>query len=714
MAGSEQDTVTALRTKHDFARELIESGRVREAVERLRGLPESSLRARPEAWVDLAEALLLAGSAADAIVEARRCRDTFEGSPDVHAKASAVLCLALVRQGDLDALVEGRIVLDGVPDAYRRLDDVGARLHHAEGVLRSRTGDLEGARHALLAGLAAAALSGKGWRAAAIHDSLGVVHARSNDPFRAKEHYDRSLEEKTAAGDVLGQAITRSNIGRLYLQEGRAAEALVEFDAALELSRLAGDGLGEVAALDGRGQALLGLRRLDEAEAAVLRAVDLAIERGLERLAALCSKDLALISEARGLTQEALTRLDDSRRRFRELEIAEGVGFCHAVRGRIRFRNDDVDGARRDLAKAVRILRETRRFDLLADALLRRAETAAQDERGQALRWLREAEELARAHLLRDVVREANRIRDSLHGEAADRVVAMRNVLGFGRDGRELMLLDELGRGGQGSAWRALDVRTGRLVLLKRIELGGQPDRRELAVSMLTREYEAAMRLDHPAVVRVHGIVRRQDEFLIAMDLLPGGSLRERIVAGEVDRDRAWEWIRCLASGLDALHAAGVVHRDLKPENVVFDGAGRPVLIDFGLALLERDTEGVAAWVCGTYGYMSPEQAAGRGVTARSDLFTMGLMAIEILTGSNILRVGSRGIALAEYAWLMNEAARLRRRLERVEWPAHVTAVERDALTRALDWDPDARWGSATEMLAAAGRLHGILRGEVA
>ena len=149
------------------------------------------------------------------------------------------------------------------------------------------------------------------------------------------------------------------------------------------------------------------------------------------------------------------------------------------------------------------------------------------------------------------------------------------------------------------------------------------------------REYELVARLDHPNVVRIHDFGVADDHAYIAMEYCGGGSLKRRISAG-MDRYEAYRLMRDIAGALGVLHAAGILHRDLKPTNVLFRDDGSLALIDFGLAkqvALQGEVTGAGA-IFGTPYYMSPEQGHAEPVDVRGDIYSLGVIFFEMLTGA--------------------------------------------------------------------------------
>jgi serine/threonine protein kinase len=148
------------------------------------------------------------------------------------------------------------------------------------------------------------------------------------------------------------------------------------------------------------------------------------------------------------------------------------------------------------------------------------------------------------------------------------------------------------------------------------------------------REFDLAARLDHPNIARIHDLGVADDHVYLAMEYFPGGDLRSRMQQPLPWRD-ALGYLRQLAAALGALHAVGVLHRDVKPGNVLLRGDGSVAFIDFGLARklgLDSDITGSGA-IFGTPHYMSPEQGHGLSLDERSDLYSLGVVLYEMLTG---------------------------------------------------------------------------------
>jgi serine/threonine-protein kinase len=193
-------------------------------------------------------------------------------------------------------------------------------------------------------------------------------------------------------------------------------------------------------------------------------------------------------------------------------------------------------------------------------------------------------------------------------------------------------LIDLIGTGGMGSVWRAWDLRRSAYVAAKVL---GQHD----AVTLLRFVREQSLRIEHPHLVAPHGWAADDDKVVFAMDLVRGGPVATLLGDhGPLPPSYVAVLLDQLLHGLSAVHAAGVVHRDVKPANLLLDvtGTGRPHLrlSDFGVAgLLDEPRMTRHSTVLGTPGYLAPEQLAGADPDPRQDLYAVGVVAAELLTG---------------------------------------------------------------------------------
>jgi serine/threonine-protein kinase len=258
--------------------------------------------------------------------------------------------------------------------------------------------------------------------------------------------------------------------------------------------------------------------------------------------------------------------------------------------------------------------------------------------------------------------------------------------------GQRYRIAGRLGKGGMGEVYRADDLKLGQSVAMKFLPEELSQDNASL--TRLINEVKIARQVSHPNVCRVYDIGDMDGLHFISMEYVDGedlGTLLRRI--GRLPHDKAVQIARQMCAGMQAAHEKGVLHRDLKPANIMIDGRGAVRIMDFGLAGLaeELKQEGSRA---GTPAYMAPEQLQGKGVTARSDIYSLGLVLYEMFTGKPAYRPQSMADLVALHEKPLPSA-----RTIVPEIPEEADA----AIMRCIEREPAARHGSALQVAAALG-----------
>src|SRR5579863_140292 len=269
--------------------------------------------------------------------------------------------------------------------------------------------------------------------------------------------------------------------------------------------------------------------------------------------------------------------------------------------------------------------------------------------------------------------------------------------------GKRYEILKSLGEGGMGTVYKARDRELDRLVALKviRTELAGRPD----VLQRFKQELILARQVTHKNVIRIFDLGMADGLKFITMDYIDGRDLKSVLVErGKMPPETVVPIIRQICRGLEAAHAEGVVHRDLKPQNIMLDAEGHVWVMDFGLARsLEMAGLTRTGALMGTPDYMSPEQARGEKVDVRSDLFSLGVIFYEMLTGRLPFQAESVMAAL------------LKRVQEKAVPPSEADpAIPRrlsDIVMKCLETDSANRYQTTGEILADLSGEAGIALG---
>ena len=276
-------------------------------------------------------------------------------------------------------------------------------------------------------------------------------------------------------------------------------------------------------------------------------------------------------------------------------------------------------------------------------------------------------------------------------------------------------VLEKLGGGGMGVVYKAKDTRLGRNVALKFLpdDISQDPQ----TIERFRREARAASSLNHPNICTIYDAGEFDGRPFIAMELLEGQTLRNRISGTPIAVSELLEIAAQIVEGLHAAHSKGVVHRDIKPANIFLVDKGQAKILDFGLAKIGRQEQQIAALAetsfrtqvdqsalltspgssIGTVAYMSPEQARGEELDARSDLFSLGVVLYEMCTG--LIPFGGATAALIFDGILRSEPA------PATTINTKLPAAIENILAKALEKDTDLRYQTAAEFRADLKRL---------
>jgi eukaryotic-like serine/threonine-protein kinase len=257
----------------------------------------------------------------------------------------------------------------------------------------------------------------------------------------------------------------------------------------------------------------------------------------------------------------------------------------------------------------------------------------------------------------------------------------------FGR----FRVIEEIGRGAMGVVYRAADDMLQRTVAIKTIALTGSHKERDQHEARFLQEARAAGSLSHPAIVTIYDVGREGDVAFIAMELVEGKDLRELIEGVSLTPSRSVAIAAAAAEGLAYAHGHGIVHRDIKPGNIMVLDDGRVKIMDFGIARLSESTVKTQTGVLlGSPQYMAPEQIIGQPLDHRADIFSLGLVLYEMLTGTRAFQ----GEDIPELTF---KVANLQ-----AAPPSHIAPdlppVIDFIIARALKKKPDERYASAAEM----------------
>src|SRR5262245_13036484 len=265
-------------------------------------------------------------------------------------------------------------------------------------------------------------------------------------------------------------------------------------------------------------------------------------------------------------------------------------------------------------------------------------------------------------------------------------------------------IMGELGRGAMGIVYKAEDPNLDRIVALKTIILEDDAEGRKEYQKRFFLEAKAAGKLNHPNIVTAFDFGEEDGVAYLAMELIEGADLRERLKQGALPPAEAVDVAQQVAEGLGYAHERGVVHRDIKPGNIMLQRRGQSKIMDFGLARMRAaDHKTSTGMVLGTPKYMSPEQVAGQPVDQRSDIFSLGIVLHEMLTGQRLFAGEDAPQMMHNVVHVEHEPP--------TRFKPDLPSMLDFVVARALKKDPALRYQDAFEFSADLGNCLAEMRG---
>jgi serine/threonine protein kinase/tetratricopeptide (TPR) repeat protein len=253
-------------------------------------------------------------------------------------------------------------------------------------------------------------------------------------------------------------------------------------------------------------------------------------------------------------------------------------------------------------------------------------------------------------------------------------------------------IIEQVGQGGMGNVYKAEDTKLNNIVALKFLPL--ELNRDQEAKQRFLNEARAARKLEHPNICTIYDIDESEEgQVFISMPLYEGGTLEERIEKGSLSIDEAIEFASNIAEALGKAHNAGIVHRDIKPSNIMFTQDGILKVVDFGIAKISTEKMTIPGTTMGTLAYMSPEQLRGEEVDRRTDIWALGVILYEMLTGQHPFRAENEQ---AMFLKILNEPAK-----PIADFGLDIPSKLIRVLEKTMEKEPDDRYQDIAEMITA-------------
>jgi tetratricopeptide (TPR) repeat protein len=574
------------------------------------------------------------------------CGRLKEARADFSASIKDVGDAARLELAFLDTQVFGKAaeaeqVADEIARGFHVTSPLGARARHCLGLARSKLGCLHQARLSLLESLDAYRQVKCQPGEAQVRDTLGSVLADCGRLGDAVHQYSMSIAIKARIHDVEGLAISLGNLGRIQLRAGRFDAAVECFEADLELLDVDASNRTRARVLNDLARAKLASGMPREAIELLEKAIEIARVNGYFDVIWFVTKDLALAHIATGeldkadqFANQALNQMPANAESYllAYMGLARGILLCE--RG-ISESVTLLTEARKRFADIPFIEGELEVLTALAKAHIRFGKgDLAEDLILQGL-------DLAKTSSFQRFVPELSKVLFDLgKRKSKDLVLALESSLGS--IASRFAVLGRLGGGAYGEVFRVYDTTLDCECALKVIRLRQVYDAalRQRMITSLEREMQVGQRIKHPGIARVFDVGQLEgDAWFVLEDMIDGTPLDGLMRGGKGDIKQGLAIFSNVALALDTLHAAEIVHLDIKPANIIIRPDGSPVVIDFGVSRMAKHYDQSLGLVAGSAPYMSPEQAAGRTVDGRSDIYSLGIVAFEWFAGERPLAV---------------------------------------------------------------------------
>lgn len=552
-------------------------------------------------------------------------------------------CLVELAYLDLSAFEE----LDAIRDEMQIIAErnvsspmLAGRALHVAGLAAGKRSQYTEAVDLLLRASSQFQLAGCQLGHAQVLDSVGMFLASQGRLEDAIHHYALSIAGKAVVGNIDGIALSLGQMGRVHLQAGRFQRALECFKTDLEIVDTLGDQRTKCGLLTNIGRVHLASGDLQTAEQALLRARELASspENQFKDHHVFACKDLVQVCsltnrgvDARLFLAEARQLIGNSPNPYFRAHVAHAEGILEQ---RSNPRLSELL-----LREAVGTFQELEVPEFEIESQIALAQTLIMTSNpSEAWEVVLSGLRNARSKSIYRLLPKLNSLIEALRGGQVARSSATSDGSEHATLLNRYLIRDKLGAGTFGEVYRVYDCQRTEEVALKILRTGGlyNPRERNKLQHALRQELAIGTNLHpHPGIVRIHDIDTLETGDLCIVQQLVQGSPLTRLISpmGTKNLQGTLVILAYIAEALAHLHDLKIIHRDLKPANIIVQPNGLPILIDFGISVIGNRRVPANLEIQGTLPYMSPEQARGKRIDGRSDLYSLGVIAYELLTG---------------------------------------------------------------------------------